>query len=297
MRFGILLSALGLVLFSAPAMAQDDAQYIYEPITIEKLSQFYWTINKMDINNDLQIDNFLRVNECDIYNDYYHNEFEWKRVRESGRTFIGQHKPSFPTRFEFMQPIRLTDYDFKTGKFGILKGYQVNGVRRFEVYAQDTNANVCGNKDELPDYQRGLAIELNRPVVLTELAVEPKTAEQFIASKTDKFKSLDDESENKKTLYNSRDAYIVFKFYGYSYTGEFEAQKDRKKLAGTLATLEGFDVYGDRDRKLLLHSENYLIKRELSDMEKKLIEEYEASKRPQETAPAQPAAPPPVATP
>src|SRR5262245_27980767 len=80
---------------SAPTAAEeelagevDNTPQYYEEPTVQKFSQLYWAISKLDPTNDTDIDNFLMINECDIYREYAHNEFEWKEIREAGRQFV-----------------------------------------------------------------------------------------------------------------------------------------------------------------------------------------------------------------
>src|SRR5690606_10075606 len=108
---------------------------------------------------------------------YYHNEFEWKSIREAGRNFLRENRTKFSLRFELMQPLKLGEYDLQTKKFDILDEFQIKGIRRFEVKAENLEMNVCGygtiqQSDIIPGYPTGLLVELSRPINLTSLQVE-----------------------------------------------------------------------------------------------------------------------------
>lgn len=272
------------LLFCHPALAQEAPAYTYSPVTVESLSKFYWTNDKLYINNDTHIDNYLRINECQIYTDYRHNDIEWQKIRNSSREMIESQKAGFPVRFEFTQPLRLSEYDVNTHVFGILPQFQINGVRRFEVYSTNALSSICGTEDEIDGYPRGLAIEISRPLTITSVPADEKTAKRYIEMKNIAYTALDPDQQNQENLYHVRDAYLVLKIHASSYTEDHTADRGLN-LAGVTATLEGYDIYADQQRTLLLHSENFLKRKEASDMEKQLIEEYEASKKAQE-APA-----------
>ena len=129
----LIIAVLFLGSISQSALAEDD--YIYEELTMDKLSQLYWAMSAemLDIDDDSDIDHFLRINECDIYRDYSHNEFEWKGVREAGRDFIRKNIDEFPVRFVIMQPILLSDYEFEKEGFNVQEDYKIDNVKRFVV--------------------------------------------------------------------------------------------------------------------------------------------------------------------
>ena len=76
------LTLLPILAYAQDAAAPSaNADYIYEQPTYAKLAQLYWALSKLDPKKDTDIDNFLLINECDIYKQYRSNEFEWKDIR------------------------------------------------------------------------------------------------------------------------------------------------------------------------------------------------------------------------
>ena len=238
------------------AASQEKSDYFYEQPLMKKLSQLYWAIDYNDINNNQVVDNFLMINECEIYKSYSTNEFEWKDIREAGREFIKKNKKTFPLRFEFIQPIKLGEYDVATSRFAILKDYQVEGIRRFEMYSPEYAAEICGEGWNIEGYPRGVVIELNRPFTLTHLTVEPALAQQFIEESLKTFRSLDESSQTQAKLYDTRDAYLIMKIKIFSSNGEALMQ-DGIKLANVMGVLEGFDVYTTRNKEMPIFSKSF----------------------------------------
>ncbi len=244
--------------------AKKRSNNVYESPTIENFSQLYWALGKLDPENDTHVDNYLMINECDIFSDYSANEFEWKQIRESARSFIKKSKGSFHLRYAVTIPIKLGEYDVEKNRFNILKDYQINGVRRFEVYADDYRRTVCNidtNRVEgdIEGYPRGLLIELSRLMVLNTLPVDPMTAEDYIEEKMRPYKGLRSSDQDLNAIHSFRDAYIVLKVKLFAYRKETKIPQGIK-LAEVLGILEGFDVYSDKARKKLIYTEEYTRK-------------------------------------
>lgn len=287
----LLLALLGaLVIPGISASAQSSStdllgkerKYRYEKVTIKTLSQLYWALDKLDIEKVADVDYFMMINECDIYKDYNQHEFEWREIRKSAKKYIEDNKKAFPLRFEFIQELRLSEYDLKSQQFEVDDEYKIPRTRRFEVEALDaTDATTCGHIGNIPDYPRGLIVEFSRPFELSTLPIAPDVAEKYIDKKMIAFRALPEHQQNEKFLSSTRDIYLVMKIKIFSYQGDART-REGMDLANVLGVLEGFDVYADQDRKFLLHSENYIRARKKSKMEEDLIRQYQESKKKQE---------------
>ena len=281
-----------IVYQSRPAFSQDDKAYdvldeleeqleeeessvIYEMPTLKSLSQLYWALNKFDPSDDKAVDNYLMINECDLYTDYAQNEFEWTGIREAGRVFLMDNRQDFPLHFEYIQPIQFAEYDLDTGLFDIWEPNKIHGIRRFEVMAEDVYEDVCGMSYgwDLHGYPKGLHVELNRPFTLDQVAVKPEAAKEFIELKQEIMNRIGYKIYKKEDLYEARDAYLVMKIRMFSYKAEEKLRE--VKLARVLGVLEGYEIYGDLGRNLLMYSENYRRKKKRSDMENEMKKRYQ----------------------
>jgi len=260
----------------APASPQTDAEepnkpgdpnakYIYEKPSRQKFSRLYWSLGMLDLKDNESIDNFLQINECDIYKDYFFNEFEWKNVRESGRIFLGENKNKFPIRFEIIQPLFLGEYDLQSKNFEILEDYQIKETTRLEIFPNDYADVVCqddgsGKVQQIKNYPIGVVAEFNRPLNLVSIPVSPDLAKYYIEEKMKFFKNLRSAQQNQENLYNTRDAYIFMhiKFFAYKDT---YVNRDNYTMAEIMAVLEGFEVYADREKKLLLWTQDFRKKK------------------------------------
>ena len=260
-----------------------ESRYIYEKPSRQKFSRLYWALGMLDLKNDTYIDDFLQINECDIYKDYYYNEFEWKSVRESGRKFLAENSNKFPLRFEVAQPLFLGEYDLHNKSFDILSDYQIKETTRIEVFPQDYADVVCindgsGRVVQLDGYPIGIVAEFNRPLNLINIPVPEALARAYIDEKMKGFKELDTNKQTQENLYSFRDAYLFLHMKFFAYKSQYTS-RENYRLAVILAVLEGFEIYADRDKKMLLWSQDFrkkkirpanqpaLIKNELDDKE------------------------------
>lgn len=279
------LFGVGLVFaYAHSARAQDDEEEmedapgktaIYEVPTLKTLSQLYWAILKFDPADNEAVDNYLMINECDLYRDYSQNEFEWNSIREAGRDFVMNNRKDFPIHFELLQPIQFAEYDLDKKEFDVWEPNKIDGVRRFEVLAEDLFDDVCGQSYgiRIPGYPKGLNVELNRPFSLDKIPVDPKVARAFIEAKQEEVNQAGTKIYNREDLYESRNAYLVMKIRVFSY--KEDEQLHDIELAKVLGVLEGFEIYGDRDRTLLMYSENYRRKKKRSTMEMEMKKRYQ----------------------
>ena len=263
---------------SEPVVSEEEEEghIIYETPTVKNLSQLYWMLSKLDINNDTHVDNFLMINECDLYRDYYNNEFEWKSIRKAGRKFIEDSRDSFPTYFEFIQPLKLAEYNLETEMFDVYEPYKIFSVRRFEILAEDVYKDVCNvsHRREIEGYPRGLYAELNRPFTLDEVKVHPEVAKLYIEKNNEYLQEEGIATKYKTDIYENRKAYLVMKIRIFSNKNE-DVTVAGKDLAKVLGVLEGYEIYGDRERHMLMFAEDFKRKRKRSKMEIQLKQEYQ----------------------
>ncbi len=279
---------IGACLFIGSSVhAQDDRlvtdfEHFYDDITLDKLSKLYWRMNKFDINDDTAVDNFLKINECDIYKEYIFNELEWKGVRERARNHLRENVESFPDRFKFEQPLRLGDYDPASKTFSIMPDYQIDGIRKFEVFSNDMDERHCKEDNynriyDIEGYPNALLVELNQPLNLTSVLVKESTASRYIEEKMNAFMQLHESRRQRDVMYSLRDAYVVMKIRVFSYKGTEQIHNGRQR-ATVYAMLEGYEIYADSEHEQLLYFENFIRKSEEKPFDVRLKEQFDKLK-------------------
>lgn len=279
--------ALSLMSFGSLATASEneplksDFEHFYDNLTMDKVSKLYWKLGKFDLNIDDHVDNFLRINECDIYKDYYFNEFDWGNVRNKARVFLQENAETFPVRFKYTQPLRMTDYDKATQRMNIHPDFQIKGYRKFEVLTDDFSDKVCNvdSQTNIPHYPRILMVELTQPLTLKSIPMKTEMAMEYIQDKRKFFDTLDESRKTRENLHKFRDAYIVMKIKMFSYKGETNIMNGWMR-ASVYGMLEGYEVYADREHTKLLYFENYIRDQEnAKPLNVRLKEQYEALRR------------------
>lgn len=305
----VLALLIAFLFFSAPSgMAQQQTQpaqasvkkaspakktYEYQEPSLESFSKLYWALSALDINDNKNIDDFIRINDCDVYKKYFLNEFEWGGIRDAARAFLAESGKSFQTRFQITQPLRLGEYVFEKKAFVIDEEYKIKGVSRYEISIEDPFYGVCSQKGNLNNYPPTIIAELNRPINLEYMPISPEAAQKFIAEKQ-KLNNISN-SAGGTSMRFQRDAFVVLKmkFFGFKKFGFH--RESAINYAELLGVLEKLEVYADEELTELLYEEDFLKRRVVSDKEMELRKQREAQKRLKESkagivkAPEQPA--------
>lgn len=256
-------------------------EYIYERPTYQKFSQLYWALNKLDIKDDSDIDDFMKINECSIFQQHNADQFEWRAIRESTRQYIKDNVKFFPTRFEIVQPLYLSEYDFERGQYLIWEPYQIKGSKLFEVRGAIGAEDECigdprkkgGIKRVYPDT---VVAELSRPLTITGLEMSPDQAE-ILSDMKAMLAGSDGAGASGQALYQTREIYLVMRVKFFSWAGD-EIGKDQISRARVLGALEGLEIYADRLREYPLYSEEFR-QRSSNDMARKALLEHIEKRR------------------
>lgn len=255
--------------------------HYYDELTLDKLSKVYWRLNILNINDDASVDNFLMINECDIYKEYRYNEFEWGGVRERGRQYIQDNMKTFPDRFLFEQPLFLGEYDINRQVFKVQEAYQVKGTQKFEVATNDYKS-YCGSDPGtgIPGYPTNLLIEMNQPVNLVEIPVEKQIAKIYIEDVTSQIHKLPEKDRIPAYTDVFRTAYIVYKIRLFSFKGlVYLSAGISTTSAHIYAILEGYEIYADKEHEKLLYFQNFLREQKDEDVDSRLKNQFEELKK------------------
>ncbi|MGH1398308.1 MAG: DUF4852 domain-containing protein [Alphaproteobacteria bacterium] len=276
MRYLFLCFAFVFFAFSTVADAQEKE---YSKPLFSNLSKLYWSLDKFRISDSEAVDNYMRINECDIFRDYYFNEFEWRGIREKTRAFLENNKSTFNKRFEFAQPLSLGEYDFNKGGFHVIEDQKINATKRFQLYADDYGAEYCKINEVLRDYPNMLVVELNRPLSVDFIPVEEDRARTLVADKIKQFKEAKTKFQNRALLYQFRDAIYVMNLRFISMAGRDERISQDGMAAQLRAVLEGIEVYTDSSRDELLYSLDFRRQQQSSPIVEEMRKRYEEQQK------------------
>ena len=208
------------------------------------LSKMYWAIDKLDIEDNEAIDNYLLINECMLYNQFYHNDFEWDKIREATRTHIKKTMKNFPTTIEIIMPIELARYDVDKKEFIVSEESRIMGMRRLDFSNNPFNRETCNVSGEIKHYPKNIILVLNRPFALDRVPVRPEIAEMYLEDARQEVASL---SAKVQMDAYKRKAFLRLKIRISRY------KETVRSIGGDLRAvvfgkIEGIEVYADDDK-------------------------------------------------
>jgi hypothetical protein len=121
---------------SSQAIA-DDYVIPTETTLIQTLLRF----GALDINNDVIIDDYAKIVECDLFSTFKQDDFKWNKIREGLRNKIRSEAVTYPANFYVKGYISLDRYDFNTRTFRISPSAPLIGVNAFRL--MDSQGNQC----------------------------------------------------------------------------------------------------------------------------------------------------------
>ena len=212
----------------------------YTDITRASLSQMFWAMGAYDTSNDTDVDNFLLLNRCDLYQDFYRDDFKWHKVRVQAKASLEKNVKSFPTRLKMIQPIWLKRYSFQQQAFPLSNPFSTS---RFELEALDHEEWDC--KKYAPSkfiwkYPSRAEITFSTPIEVEQVDVTPEVAKLYNKLYSD------------MKLHTNRPAYIVIYFKVYEADPVPSKRGFTSKTGKILAVAEKIEFYGDYDLRLHL---------------------------------------------
>jgi hypothetical protein len=221
----------------------------YIPGTLTNLSKLYWAVGKFTVDDNVAIDNYLRINECPIVLQYYHNDFEWGKIREATRQYLLSHMAAFPRHFEIVQEINLGNYDQGKQQFEMARESQLVNILRIDSEINNNKGFCDLTGGNIPEYPRNMIVRLTRPLTITVVPVEPRLAELYVEQTRLVHQDL---SALLQNLDYKREAYLRLKIRmtAYKETIHNSLGNDRAIIFGVL---EGWEVYADDQLKKPLY--------------------------------------------
>lgn len=142
MRRLLTVAILLVVLLLPPvAMAQEYARPTFQNIT-KALVRFN-AINIM--KDDYILDDYAIINECELYDRYYLNEFDWQKTRQIMRENLRKEVGTFPTGFYYTAQLQLGRYNFSDQRYDFSEKTTQRNVNTFVLDA--TEDSGCGKSE------------------------------------------------------------------------------------------------------------------------------------------------------
>lgn len=269
-----------------PGAVKDDSasglgqrRFIYEQPDYKTVSHLYWGVNLYKTDDDRAVDNYMRINECNIYDAFKPDDLEWSKIRDATRNFLEQNKSDFPTRFEFSIPLLLGDYDEERKAFEISQRYKIKTSRRFEFKTHGWRDLPCFRGTQiLSAYPTRIIMEYSRPFSIDYVPVDKQYAIDYIDRvKTHIKNTYREVFHNSASVHQkNRTAYLFLKTKIFTHGKLIKLPGELDELIQMIGVLEGYDIYEDIDKTRLMYSENYVANKASSkEVKVGLQEQYD----------------------
>lgn len=225
----------------------------YVTPSMENLSRLYWRLGIFTTGNKKAIDNYLIINECDIYKNFFSDDFEWNNIRKSTAEMLKEKSPAFTNQFKILVPIDLGRYDMKKGGFDIVSGTAFENSRRIQVTSGVGGYKGCDQQGDLDGYPSQVILILNKPFTFDFVKVDEHVAQAFLLRKKYNRTPVPRELRNKgfQRLAFARMRVTFARFQGV-------VQDNRNVAQAVLyGKLDGIDVFEDLNEEMLLTSISY----------------------------------------
>lgn len=218
--------------------------------TVPNISKLYWKKNALSLKNNTAIDNFMLINECDIYTKFYNDDFEWERIRNAGRDMIKEQKEGFTDKFKMVIPIDLGRYDLERKGFPLINKTGFRDLRRVEIGGNKHLAKICEREGSIEHYPKNVILVLNKPFTYDFVELDEHVAQAFIIRQKYEAKNRPKELKNKKF---DRLAFARIRITFDKYQGE-TVSRNNAPVSIMFGKLDGIDIFEDADEKRLLSS-------------------------------------------
>lgn len=241
----LLIFSLSLNISSASAQVLKEKSkskfsriYDYIPLTYENLIYIYLVLGKKnDRFDDAEIDDFLKLTECNLYNKFYKDDIAWEEIRNAARSKLDRLKNDFPTTIFVAMPFQLDRYELEKGAFMLTPAtaFPKSSVLPVRVESGATNpgCSISFRMDNL--FPSDFILTLDVPILLTSLQMSRSQAQALLENKD--FQSSD------RTLYLK--LYITLNKYKGSKSDSIGGSSAHNDYSYISAKIDAAEVYKD----------------------------------------------------
>ena len=221
--------------------------------TVENISKLYWLKGKLKFENNKALDNFVFINECELYKKHINDDFMWLKVRKAVESMITEKLPTYSDKFKIIVPIDLGRYDFEKKGFSLVNKTAFQDLRRVEVGGN--YQTICGDDSEIEAYPRNVVLILNEPFNYDFLPINEHLAQAYILRNNKSLPELPGVFGMGNKTFN-RLAFARVRMTFLEYQGS--TKKDTYMSAAMMfGTIDGIDVFEYADETGLLSSVDF----------------------------------------
>ena len=160
------------LLFSSYAFATS------QEVSYVALSKVLTKLRAVDVTNDKVIDEYAKINYCDIYSKYYNNEIEWAKIKKAIRLSIAKENETSPLSFYYDSVVDLNKYDVNNKLFKISPSTPMKRVGTIDYFV--TVNSMCGGSYNAEYFFPHFKFVLDDPIAIETVPANDEVAAQII---------------------------------------------------------------------------------------------------------------------
>jgi len=241
--FAKLLCAV--MLLSLPAgsavAAKNTGGEAYAEPTFRDLTQMLILMGGVNIEDNKVIDEYAKMNYCDVYEEKFYDDFEWSQFRTLLIQKVQSKKDYFRNLYQISGVVYLGRYNFDTQDFPFVKGsalVNVGSLQLFDLNRNDLGADkirtLCHDKkmsELLPDH---FVFEINQPLTFDRLKLPVEEAKHLL-------------ERMARTKNDERQLFVRFRMRVISVTPIPSSRLDMGTVVRLRGELTAIDIFLDRD--------------------------------------------------
>ncbi len=218
----------------------------YVPATPQNIVRVMWALGAYDMNDIDAINNYIHRTECDLYDKYYNDEFEWRKIQVATLSYLKKYAPSFSNYIEIIQPVQIGRYDFDLQGFSIRDESELENMTALQISDSQTAGTYCGFSTNDRRFATAAVVRLKNPINIDFIRVPHSLAKEYI-------KFLEDKQGQLKA---DKVVYFRYRIRIDRFTKYEALQNIGDALIFTGKVLQ-IDVYADQEMFLPLFSQKF----------------------------------------
>lgn len=178
--------------------------------------ELYFKYDVYGTNNTAAVDTYIHVHECDLYKEFYENDLDWIKIRDSYKEVIQKREQNAPVKFIVPVDVTIERYNKALEAFPLEEKSQMKNVGLLELISRSDYTRRClmPYVPEAPFYE-SIYIKTYRPHYLLDVPASPEEAEIIINTQARLFQEDEDREERRVRLlfYVSVDGFSEFDSY------------------------------------------------------------------------------------
>lgn len=216
---------------------------LYKELSYEELINLYWYLDMYDPENYEALDTFIMINDCDLYEQFYGNEFEWNDLRKAGKSYVSIIQNSYDPHFIFKVDVPLERYNDEIEGFPFKDNF-LSGLKEIDIVNNKVHTVCRKTVNEIfPD---NIIVRLPRTLYLPFLPMSEERARDFLQERY-----IDTDGAGRVVY--MKIYFTIYKLLGQGFNREVIGQR-----ATVEAQIDKIEFYSDPEYKNLIHVENKL---------------------------------------